>query len=222
MRTFARPDLNLSKLEVRALAEFQPDVVIVDGNRGRLNVPRVTRVAAQRHNSPFVILLTNHTDVPKDAMYDAYLVRPFTNRSLNKQILSLLETRSQYVLCLGPLVLDKRTRRVRTSQGVRQLTPKQSQLLSHLMEHAGQIVTRQALMKHIWETDYLGDTRTLDVHVRWLREQIEEDPNHPVLVRTHRGRGYSLDLPGPARPGDRKSTRLNSSHIPLSRMPSSA
>ena len=61
------------------------------------------------------------------------------------------------------------------------------------MEHAGEIVSRKTLMHEIWDTDYLGDTRTLDVHMRWLREKIEDDPNHPKLLVTVRGEGYRLE-----------------------------
>jgi DNA-binding response OmpR family regulator len=61
------------------------------------------------------------------------------------------------------------------------------------MQHPGQVVSRRTLMKEIWNTDYLGDTRTLDVHMRWLREKIEDDPNEPRLLVTVRGEGYRLE-----------------------------
>lgn len=72
------------------------------------------------------------------------------------------------------------------------LTPKECKLLAILMQNAGQIVSRKALMKHVWDTDYLGDTRTLDVHICWLRQKIERDPKMPEYILTKRGKGYTL------------------------------
>ncbi len=90
---------------------------------------------------------------------------------------------------------------MRTPNGLAQLTPKNYQLLNYFLEHPGELVTRKELMQAVWETDYLGDTRTLDVHVRWLREQLEEDPSKPQLLLTHRGKGYQLDIEGELQAG---------------------
>ncbi len=72
------------------------------------------------------------------------------------------------------------------------LTPKECKLLAVLMQNAGQVVSRKTLMKHVWDTDYLGDTRTLDVHICWLRQKVEEDPKIPQYILTKRGQGYTL------------------------------
>jgi DNA-binding response OmpR family regulator len=64
------------------------------------------------------------------------------------------------------------------------------------MENAGNVVSRQEIMQQIWDTDYMEDTRTLDVHIRWLRERIEQDPSAPQLLVTVRGRGYRLAIEG--------------------------
>jgi DNA-binding response OmpR family regulator len=72
------------------------------------------------------------------------------------------------------------------------LTPKEFVLLKTLMERAGQLVTRKALMREVWETDYMGDTRTLDVHIRWVREKVEENPGKPQRLKTVRGEGYKI------------------------------
>ena len=74
-----------------------------------------------------------------------------------------------------------------------QLTPKEFELLKLLMNHADEIVSREAIMREIWDTDYLGDTRTLDVHIRWLREKIEDNASKPSRLRTLRGQGYRLE-----------------------------
>jgi DNA-binding response OmpR family regulator len=72
------------------------------------------------------------------------------------------------------------------------LTPKEFVLIKLFMTRAGQTVSRKTLMKEVWETDYLGDTRTLDVHICWVREKVEESPSKPQLLITMRGQGYKL------------------------------
>jgi DNA-binding response OmpR family regulator len=74
------------------------------------------------------------------------------------------------------------------------LTPKQTKLLEAFMLNPGRLLTRKTLIKQIWQTDYFGDTRTLDVHMSWLRGAIEEDPSKPKYLKTIRGMGYRLDI----------------------------
>jgi DNA-binding response OmpR family regulator len=83
------------------------------------------------------------------------------------------------VRCLG-----KRTR----------ITPRLVSLLSILMKNHGEVLERRSLFSKVWETDYTEDTRTLDVHISWLRQAIEDDPNNPSFLKTIRGVGYQLDL----------------------------
>jgi two-component system phosphate regulon response regulator PhoB len=75
------------------------------------------------------------------------------------------------------------------------LTPKLAQLLEEFIRHPNELVTRRQLMLNVWKTEYIGDTRTLDVHIRWVREQIEENPTKPQLLRTIRGKGYIFIMP---------------------------
>lgn len=74
-------------------------------------------------------------------------------------------------------------------------TPKEARLLAVLMQHPGQVVDRATLMREVWKTNFLGDTRTLDVHICWLRRKLEKDPAHPRLILTRRGLGYWLNVP---------------------------
>ena len=74
------------------------------------------------------------------------------------------------------------------------LTPKEARLLALLMQNPNRVVSRAEIMKQVWETDYLEDTRTLDVHVCWLRQKLEVDPSNPRLIITRRGRGYMLHV----------------------------
>ena len=94
----------------------------------------------------------------------------------------------------GPIVLDLNTRRAFKRDTELTLRFKEFELLSLLMNRAGDAVTRAELFDQVWGTDWLGDTRTLDVHVRWLREKIEDDPSHPCYIQTVRGVGYRFVL----------------------------
>jgi len=74
------------------------------------------------------------------------------------------------------------------------LTPKETRLMALLMENVGQVVSRNQLMQEVWETEYIGDTRTLDVHICWLRQKIEDNPRIPEFILTRRGQGYELRI----------------------------
>jgi two-component system alkaline phosphatase synthesis response regulator PhoP len=87
-------------------------------------------------------------------------------------------------------IVDLEKRTLKNGRGSHHLTHIECRLLCALMRREGQIVTRKTLMKEVWATDYLGDTRTLDVHICWLRQKLEEDPHRPVRIKTIRGVGY--------------------------------
>ena len=97
---------------------------------------------------------------------------------------------SRKVLKAAGLVLDVEGRRLIRRARTQRLSPKECQLLALFMSNPGRVLSRQFLMKKIWGTDFLDDTRTLDVHICYLRKKIEEDPHHPCLLRTVRGVGY--------------------------------
>jgi len=102
--------------------------------------------------------------------------------------------RLTYLTC-GPLSLDMRTLVVTKGGRQEKLTPKEGQLLIAFMSHPGQILPRDLLINEIWHTDYVEDVRMLHVHIRWLRVKIEDDPDHPKLLQTVRGRGYRFVPP---------------------------
>lgn len=101
---------------------------------------------------------------------------------------------SSRTLAVGGLTLDLEARQVKTQRGSHRLTPKECRLLEVLMLHPGKVLTRKLLMKEVWETDFLDDTRTLDVHICWLRKKIEENPRRPRYIRTVRGTGYRFGV----------------------------
>ena len=99
----------------------------------------------------------------------------------------------------GGLTLDTTERNIIKNGVATHLTFKECALLEMLMSNRGEVVSRKELMREVWETDYLGDTRTLDVHICWVRSKIEDDPREPALIRTVRGVGYWFDVPSKKR-----------------------
>jgi DNA-binding response OmpR family regulator len=95
----------------------------------------------------------------------------------------------------GPIRLNLAQRRVSCMGRESHLTPRLVHLLRLMIERKGRLLTREFLMKKVWYTDYIGDTRTIDVHMSWLRKAVEPDPQNPRFIKTIRGLGYRLDLP---------------------------
>ena len=92
------------------------------------------------------------------------------------------------------LTLDLARRELRCGESPRPLRPKEYQLLAYLAQHPGRTCTRDELLNDVWDIDFVGDTRTVDVHIRWLRKKIEPDPAQPVHLITVRGAGYRFEL----------------------------
>ena len=99
-------------------------------------------------------------------------------------------TRKNSELVAGPLRIDRAGRRVYCRGQELDLQPKQFELLVYLVRNRGTVLTRDQVLYNVWGYDYAGDTRTVDVHIRWLREKLEEDPANPRLIQTVRGVGY--------------------------------
>jgi DNA-binding response OmpR family regulator len=98
------------------------------------------------------------------------------------------------VLEVSGVTLDVDNRTVEGDNGLHHLTPIECELLKTLMTYPGRVMSRKFLMRKVWRTDYLGDTRTLDVHICWLRKKIEEDTQNPRYIITVRGTGYRLEV----------------------------
>jgi DNA-binding response OmpR family regulator len=119
---------------------------------------------------------------------------PFTLRKLLNRIAPLLPGDGAHLLHVGPIRLDWERKRVNCQGHEARLTPRLAHLLRLLMENPGTVMERERLFREIWNTEYTVDTRTLDVHISWLRQAIEEDPRRPRFLKTIRGVGYRLDV----------------------------
>jgi DNA-binding response OmpR family regulator len=128
------------------------------------------------------------------AHLDGFLCLPLDEPQVTSVLAPLLNGYRSSLLQVGPLRLNVDLRIVVTPKGQYHMTPKTTALLHFLMTHPDQVLSRSELMQHVWDTDFLEDTRTLDVHIRWLRERIEDDPSDPRLLTTVRGHGYRLRL----------------------------
>ena len=182
----------LSRLE-----PFGPDLIIVNAASMRTSGKRICQsIRAHSHNAHIVLISDgqNTDSLEKEDLVDAVLALPFTLQKLINRIRPLLPADQKDLLQVGILQLDPTQRWVRIGNRQTSLTPRMVSLLRILMEHKGQVIEREYLFRTVWDTAYTGDTRTLDVHVSWLRRAIEEDPRSPVYIKTIRGVGYRLDM----------------------------
>lgn len=143
---------------------------------------------------PILIIVRHGTDPAKIECVDVVLVRPFTPRKLINRVSRLLPDSHGEVLRAADIVLNLDTHYLRVGKVEHRLTPMKARLLEEFMRHPGAVLSREYLMRTVWQTDYTGDTRTIEVHVRWLRQLIEENPNRPRLLQTVRGVGYKSTI----------------------------
>lgn len=179
---------------LQLVRQFQPNIVVINTVNSHFSGDRLCRILARRLPGAQRVLIVERGE-GMQIPCEQRLVRPFTGQKLRDALRKMLETILPHILRLGQVELNLTARVVSSAQGRGHLTPKECKLLSAFMRHPNQVISRQELMNEIWDTHYLGDTRTLDVHIRWLREKIEADPHHPTLLVTQRGIGYKLVIP---------------------------
>ncbi len=180
---------------VTRLNEMGPDVVVVNAaSLGSTGVRICQSIQAkQEEHLPILLILDAGKTVDKRAA-DAVLNLPFTVQKLANRIKPFLPGDDANVIHAGPIRLDVEHRRVKCLGKNGKLTPRLSMLLQVLIQHRGEVIDREELFKKVWDTNYTGDTRTLDVHISWLRKALELDPDHPRFLHTIRGVGYRLDV----------------------------
>lgn len=186
---------------LRAALEKQPDLVVLDVLMPLMDGWAVCRALREKSVVPILMLTALGEEVDRilglELGADDYLTKPFSTRELMARIRALLRRvqldRKQTMsrsLTIGQIHIDLDTRRTFKAGQELHLRYKEFELLSLLMSKAGQVVSRAELFDTVWGTDWLGDTRTLDVHIRWLRQKIEEKASKPRYIKTVRGVGY--------------------------------
>jgi DNA-binding response OmpR family regulator len=179
---------------VAKLKQINPSLVIINAASMRSTGIRIClSVRKKDAKLPIILILEKEKPVDK-SLADSVLALPFTVQKLVNRVKSLLPGDGNNVVSTGPIRLDIENRRVKTLGKSTKLTPRLITLLQILMDKHGEVVEREALFKKVWETNYTGDTRTLDVHISWLRHAIELDPDNPKFLKTIRGVGYRLDV----------------------------
>ncbi len=176
---------------------FAPNLIIVDAASMRTSGRRICQsLRTHAHATPLVLIVENgHSEaMEKESVADIVLPLPFTLQKLVNRIRPLLPTDLKDLMCVGPIQLDPIQRWVRVGNRQTSLTPRLVALLKLLMEHPGEVIERENLFRQVWDTTYTEDTRTLDVHVSWLRQAVEADYRHPEFIKTIRGVGYRLDV----------------------------
>src|SRR6266550_684803 len=180
-----------------ALARFRaerPDLVLLDLMLPELSGIEVTRIIRAESGVPIVMLTAKDSELDKvvglELGADDYVTKPFSLRELTARIRALFRRSdagialgaAPAVIDLGKVQADLAGHRLPRDGETLPLKPKAFELLAFLIRHPGQVFTRDQLLEHVWGYEYGGESRTVDVHVHWLRSQIEEDPGDPAFI----------------------------------------
>lgn len=184
----------------------QPDLVILDVMLPRLDGFSVCRIIRRESTIPILMLTARHDELDRIAGLelgaDDYVVKPFSLGELLARVRAILrrgrrETGGpeRELLRGGDIALDTGSRRAWRGDQELALATKEFDLLAFLMRNRGMALSRDLLVERVWGDDFSGDTRTIDVHIRWLREKVEVDPSQPAYIQTVRGIGYRFEVP---------------------------
>jgi DNA-binding response OmpR family regulator len=191
---------------VEAFRRHHPDLILLDLMLPEISGTEVCRIIRAESGVPILMLTAKSAEVDKvvglELGADDYVTKPFSFRELLARIHALLrraEAQPQApqpeTVELGQVRVDLSGRRLLRGSEVLPVKPKAFDLLAFLLRNAGHVFSRDQLLEQVWGYDYAGETRTVDVHVHWLRALIEADPARPVLIETVRGVGYVLRRP---------------------------
>ncbi len=197
------------KLAVELALAEEPDLILLDIMLPELDGIEVCRILRKQMSVPILMLTARADEIDKvvglEVGADDYLTKPFSMRELLARVKALMRRmrmmredliEQQVVvekLTFGNLSIDLTRREVTYEGETLHLKPKEYELLRYLAENKGRVLSRDQILQDVWGWDYTGGTRTVDVHIRWLREKIESHPSHPVRLITVRGVGYRFE-----------------------------
>ena len=189
-----------------------PDLILLDIMLPGLDGFEVCRILRQEMTTPVLMLTARDDEIDRvvglEVGADDYLTKPFSMRELLARVKALRRVRilreefsspaapaetPAKVLAFSNLEIDQTRREIRLNGQPLAVKPKEFDLLLYLAEHRGQVLTRDRVLESVWGWEFTGDSRTVDVHIRWLREKIETDPAAPSRIITVRGAGYRFE-----------------------------
>ncbi len=194
------------------IRKTKPDLILLDIMLPGMDGFEVCRKIRTEFSTPVLMLTARDDEIDRvvglEVGADDYLTKPFSMRELIARVKAMLrrvyiireelKTIQQNddlssILEFGNLKIDYGRREVRINDSPINLKPKEFDLLYYLIKHKNQVLTRDHILESVWGWEYIGDSRTVDVHVRWLREKIEDDPSTPKKIITVRGTGYRFE-----------------------------
>jgi len=195
---------------VESARGFRPDLILLDVMLPGMDGFEVCRILRQETNVPILMLTAREAEIDRviglEIGADDYITKPFSMRELQARLKALLrrvrldqEDTAQEkeagaeIMEFGDLKLDLSRHELSKDGRPLSLKPKEFELFVYLARHKGKALTRELVMETVWGWDYTGGSRTVDVHIRWLREKIEPDPANPVRLVTVRGAGYRFE-----------------------------
>lgn len=180
---------------LETIPDLMPNVVVINAMSLRTNGLRITNwIRTAWPDLPIILIIAEDEAITNAPQANVLLRLPFTVQKLINRLRLFNEVKHKHILKKGDLELNTQTAVAHYKDKEAHLTPRCSDLLRVMMEKPGKVLTRKELFSHVWDTDYTGDTRTVDVHISWLRNALEENPRQPELIQTIRGIGYKLNL----------------------------
>ena len=192
--------------------KVKPDLILLDIMLPELDGFEVARILRKEMTTPILMLTARDDEIDRvvglEMGADDYLTKPFSMRELMARVKAQLRRsrilreelakvepaqKQQEKLKFGSLVINLTRREVTLDDQAIQLKPQEYELLVFFAEHKGQMLSREFILERVWGWDFIGDSRTVDVHVRWLRQKIEEDASEPKRIVTVRGGGYRFE-----------------------------
>jgi len=194
--------------------EMDPDLIILDVMLPGLDGFEICRILRREMSTPVLMLTARDDEIDRvvglEVGADDYMAKPFSMRELVARVKAMLRRvrliREEVdhaggddakpkgeILEFGNLRIDMTRREITVDGEVVPFKPKEYELLTFFAQHQGQVLSREFILERVWGWDFIGDSRTVDVHVRWLREKIEKDPANPRRIITVRGAGYRFE-----------------------------